>query len=91
MAKIQAYIVFKGHVQGVGFRYIAERIASKLGVVGRVKNLYNGDVEIVAEGEQKVIDSFLDNIRNHFSRYIINENVDVSDATGSFDDFQVKF
>jgi acylphosphatase len=43
-------------VQGVGFRYFVHRQASRLGVSGYVRNLYNGEVEIEAEGDKDVLE-----------------------------------
>ncbi len=51
------YIV-KGRVQGVSFRYYTQRAAYRLGVTGTVKNLFSGDVEVYAQGEQEVIKEF---------------------------------
>ena len=56
-------------MQGVGFRFTAERIAVKLGVTGWVKNLENGNVEIVAEAEKEILEDFLGDIRNRFLRF----------------------
>ena len=39
-----------GRVQGVGYRYFAERWASQLGICGYVKNLWDGNVEVYAIG-----------------------------------------
>ena len=39
-----------GNVQGVGFRFFAERVANRLGLNGYVKNLFDGDVEVYAIG-----------------------------------------
>lgn len=55
--KTYHYIV-KGRVQGVSFRYYTQRAAYRLGVTGTVKNLYNGDVEVYAQGEQEAIKEF---------------------------------
>lgn len=44
-----SYIV-SGRVQGVGFRYFVYRHATRLELKGWVKNLWNGDVEVHAEG-----------------------------------------
>ncbi len=49
---IRAAMVVKGFVQGVGFRYFIYREATDIGVTGFVRNLWSGDVEIVAEGEE---------------------------------------
>ena len=47
---------FSGHVQGVGFRYTASHVASGYAVKGFVRNLADGRVEMVAEGEPKDLD-----------------------------------
>lgn len=47
----QVRIRVSGHVQGVGFRYNVYRKALKIGLLGYVKNLDNGDVDIVAQGD----------------------------------------
>jgi acylphosphatase len=41
-----------GRVQGVGFRWFTERLASELGIVGHVQNLPNGSVEVFAQGDK---------------------------------------
>jgi len=91
MAKIQTNIVFKGRVQGIGFRFTVERIAIKLGVVGWVKNLADGNVEVLAEADRDIVDEFLDKIRDYFKSYIVDEEINISEATGEFNDFQVRF
>jgi len=91
MPKVQVHVIFKGRVQGIGFRFTAERIASQLGVAGWVKNLPGGDVELVVEADKNTADNFLDRIRKQFSNYIQDEEVDVAAATGKLDDFQIRF
>jgi len=43
--------VISGRVQGVGYRYFAERWAEQLGIAGYVKNLWDGNVEVYAIGD----------------------------------------
>jgi len=43
----------------VGFRWFVERNAKALGLCGSVKNLANGDVELVAEGDRESIDELI--------------------------------
>jgi len=51
-----------GHVQGVGFRYFTYRVAKRLNVTGYVRNAEDGTVEIHAEGEEKILERFLDEV-----------------------------
>ena len=50
--------VISGEVQGVGFRYFAQRSAARHQVRGYVRNLDNGSVEVVAEGPVESIEEF---------------------------------
>ncbi len=53
-------ITVSGHVQGVGFRYFIARFASPLGLTGYAKNLFSGDVEILAFGRKEYLDALAD-------------------------------
>ncbi len=48
-------ILAKGRVQGVFYRYSTKQEAIRLGVLGYAKNLLNGDVEIIAQGNSDAI------------------------------------
>jgi acylphosphatase len=52
-----------GMVQGVGFRFFAERTAASLGVGGFVRNLFDGRVEVYAIGSAEQVDSLRDALR----------------------------
>ena len=56
---MQRYIIVHGRVQGVNFRYFTQQNAIKLGIQGYVKNLPDGRVEIVAEGDKATLDRFV--------------------------------
>ena len=49
------HVLVHGTVQGVGFRYHCAYTAQELGVVGQVRNLPDGDVEVMAQGEADVV------------------------------------
>jgi acylphosphatase len=53
-------MIVSGRVQGVGFRFFTCRLAESFRVTGGVKNLPDGSVEIVAEGEREEVEAFLE-------------------------------
>jgi len=52
-------VLISGGVQGVGFRYWVKRTAWELGISGWVKNLENGGVEAIFEGEEALIEKII--------------------------------
>ncbi|WP_026507950.1 acylphosphatase [Butyrivibrio sp. MC2013] len=74
--KIREHIVFKGDVQGVGFRYTASHLAGRLGLTGYVRNEWDGSVTAEVQGPREAIDSFLTDIQN--GRFINIYNMDIS-------------
>jgi len=56
------HFLVKGKVQGVGFRWFSSREAKRLGLTGWVKNLPDGRVEGVAEGDSQTVIKFLESI-----------------------------
>ncbi len=89
--KKQIHIVYTGRVQGVGFRYTTEEIANNLGILGWVKNLRNGQVEVVAQGEEEILNTFLQEIKDHFSGYIKNIDIQYEEIIEVFSEFIIKF
>lgn len=53
--KSSVKITVSGMVQGVGYRYFISRFCTELGITGYAKNLWNGDVEIFAEGQEEFL------------------------------------
>jgi acylphosphatase len=85
-------IFFSGTVQGVGFRFTAERLARRFPVSGFVRNLDNGRVEVVAEGEEATLVDFLTAIRGSgMEHYIRDVEVHWSDAQGTFTGFGIAY
>ena len=55
--------IVQGRVQGVGFRFFAERAARELGVRGWVRNRPDGTVEALAEGEDAALQTFIERLK----------------------------
>ena len=89
--KRRVRVFYSGRVQGVGFRFTAETMAHQKSVVGYVKNLSDGRVEIVAEAEEAVLGEFLNKIEERMKYYISSEDVEYSGATGEFSGFEIRF
>jgi len=54
--KIAKKFLIRGRVRGVGYRYFADRVASQLGICGYVKNLWDGNVEVYAIGDEVALE-----------------------------------
>jgi acylphosphatase len=61
--RVGANIVISGLVQGVGFRYFVYHRAVSLNLQGYVRNLYNGDVDIYAEGDRSLVEELISQAR----------------------------
>jgi acylphosphatase len=88
--RIQARV--HGRVQGVAYRFYAEKYAGLLGITGWVRNLPDGRVEVLAEGSADSVETFLDRLREGPSLARV-ETFDVrrEPPKGEFRDFRVVF
>jgi len=89
--KKRIHAFYSGRVQGVGFRFTTEDLALELGITGWVRNLRDGRVEVLAEGEEEDLNRFLERIKDYFSGYIRNFELEWQDATNEFSDFRIRF
>ena len=90
--KKRVHVFYTGRVQGVGFRLTAEEIATACEVVGWVRNLRDGRVELVAEAEEAVLERFLEAIRfGPMKNFINQETISWSNASGTFDEFEIRY
>ena len=81
---------FAGNVQGVGFRYTAQNVARGFKVAGYVRNLPDGRVELVAEGEPDEIARLLDAIGERMEGFIKKRSDFDSPATEEFKSFGIR-
>ena len=90
--KKRVRVFYAGRVQGVGFRMTAEETAHQLQVVGWIRNLRDGRVELIAEAEESILARFLRIIRTGpMCNFIQREDVSWSDPTNDFDDFEIRY
>jgi acylphosphatase len=86
----QREVVYRGMVQGVGFRYTARRIAAGFPVTGYVQNLADGRVRLVVEGVAAALDRFLAAVEAEMGRCIEDASTTTRPATGEFRRFDVR-
>lgn len=76
MAHDRRRVVYRGHVQGVGFRATTRSLALGYDVAGFVRNLPDGSVEVLAWGEASELDRFLSAVQTEFASKI--DDVEIS-------------
>lgn len=81
-----------GKVQGVGYRFYATRVARRLGLKGWIRNLRDGTVDAIVEGESDAIDEWIEEIREG-PRYAEVTKIEQESKSyqGKFGEFDVKF
>jgi acylphosphatase len=83
-------VTYGGLVQGVGFRYAAREIASDYAIAGFVRNLSDGNVELVAQGEASVVDAFLAAVARRMHAYIARTEMR-DEKPANYAGFEIRF
>jgi len=91
MAGEQRRVLFSGSVQGVGFRFTACRVASRYDVTGYVRNLPDGRVECLAEGDSTELDAFFADLTDAMSGYIREQTRETAPCSGQFRNFGIRY
>jgi acylphosphatase len=87
----QLHATVDGRVQGVGFRAFVLEQALDLGLVGWVRNRWDGTVEVLAEGPRPTLEQFLALLRRGpRGAYVSDLGFDWLPASSEFLDFQVR-
>ncbi len=84
------HAIVQGHVQGVGFRAYVLGRAHKLGLTGWVRNTYQGNVEVIAEGPKPQLLTLLSDLQQG-PGYVLNVQHEWDEATGEFKSFRVEY
>lgn len=89
--KVARKFFVSGEVQGVGFRYFAQRTAARHQVVGYVRNLPDGRVEALAEGPAENVEAFKHDLATGplFARVENIEEINV-EPTGTYSQFRIE-
>jgi acylphosphatase len=79
--------MISGRVQGVGFRYFAEAMAAREGILGWVRNTSDGRVEVFAEGDAEAVERFERSLRHgpphaHVDRVAVDDMIPTGRETG---------
>jgi len=83
-------VIYSGHVQGVGFRYTVRTVAAGFTVTGTVRNLPDGDVELIAEGAKDELAAFRQAIRESgLEHFVRDEAVCWAEAKNEFRGFEI--
>ena len=91
MTAEQRQVLYSGRVQGVGFRFTACRVAAGFDVSGYVRNLPDGRVECVVEGDGKEIEAFLAAMSQEMGRTIHDQKQISAPCSGKFTTFTVRY
>lgn len=91
MAHKRAHVLIAGRVQGVSFRYYTVQEAESVGVNGWVRNLWDGRVEAIFEGEAESVEHMVE-WSKHGPPSAVVEDVDLQwqEAIDEFDTFRVR-
>jgi acylphosphatase len=91
-SRVRARVVVEGRVQGVFFRGFVQEEARGRGVRGWVRNLADGRVEALLEGERTDVDAVLESMRRGpRAARVTDFAVRFEDPTGEYDDFSVRY
>lgn len=89
---VRLHVFIDGHVQGVGFRYYVLEIVRNLDITGWVKNTYQEQVEVIAEGSRPTLEKLLYYLkRGPRSAIITQVTQEWKEATGEYSNFKVRY
>jgi acylphosphatase len=89
--RVARHYVISGEVQGVGYRFFAQRIAARHQIAGYVRNLSDGRVEVHAEGSPEGVEGFKHDLAAgpQYARVEQVEEVSV-EPTGTYKTFRIE-
>ena len=91
MSQAAKHILFKGRVQGVGFRFTALRVANRYELTGLVRNLPDGSVEMIAQGLADDITGCVKDIEESFPAHVSETETKEIPVDPRYSDFKITF
>ena len=92
MDYLRAQVTVYGYVQGVAFRASTRHEASRLGISGWVRNLPDGAVEALFEGEKKAVEQMLAWChQGPLGARVTNVEIVSEPYTGEFQSFEIRY
>ncbi|MBW2621909.1 MAG: acylphosphatase [Deltaproteobacteria bacterium] len=92
MAEKRAHLIISGRVQGVYYRYSTQQEAKRLGLTGWVRNLPNGNVEAVVEGDEATVGRMIEWCRQGPAGAVVSKIEQIlTEASGEFKEFETRY
>ena len=88
---VRRQVVYHGRVQGVFFRATAHQLSRNYQVIGYVRNLPDGTVELEAEGPASEVDRYLMAVTAEYERYITHADTRDVSPRGDEGGFQIRY
>ena len=89
--KVARRFIISGDVQGVGYRFFAQRAAARHQVVGDVKNLEDGSVEALVEGPLNSVEAFKHDLATGPTLAVVSNVEEINvEPTGSYSLFRIE-
>lgn len=89
--RVRRRLIYRGRVQGVGFRYTTASIARRFPIAGYVKNLHDGSVELAIDANSAAAEAFVAEIAAAFAGYITDCLSQDLDSAESFSGFEIRY
>ena len=88
---VRCTVIFRGRVQGVGFRFTATDVAKSFSVTGYVMNLRDGTVRMEAEGSREDVTRMIRRVLEAMRGQVADHSEEWGTATGEFPEFGVRY
>lgn len=80
---------YSGHVQGVGFRYTTLQVAREFAVTGEVKNLPDGRVRLLVQGDKSEVRAFRESLEERMAAFIRETQAEADPAHPFIQTFEI--